>query len=130
MSKKPIAEKRVNASKEPSFSKRAIKDKEPISIKRAMPQEETTVVKRKNKRRKTPIYKEQETKTMTIKNMEGQEVDANGFQAALEEIKRTLPYMQEYFQIQAELHWKKFNALKEQGFTDEQALELTKSIYS
>lgn len=43
-------------------------------------------------------------------------------------IRESMPDMIEYVSLMAQLHKAKFDALKTQGFTDEHALELCKSV--
>ena len=44
-------------------------------------------------------------------------------------LRSELPVMIEYMAVMAELQRAKFDALKSQGFTDEQALELCKQVF-
>lgn len=46
----------------------------------------------------------------------------------LEDFKKSLPEMKEYLKIGAELTRIKYKALLEEGFTPEQALELSKTL--
>ena len=48
--------------------------------------------------------------------------------AQLRKAQEDMPVMIEYLNVLARLHWEKFNALKQQGFNDKQALELCKSL--
>jgi hypothetical protein len=44
-------------------------------------------------------------------------------------MKENLPHILEYIAIGAQLSYTKFTALKEEGFTDEQAIELCKKLF-
>lgn len=54
----------------------------------------------------------------------------NQLKEATRALQEGLPDMLEYERLTAQLHKAKFDALKEQGFTDEQALVLCKSVFS
>ena len=49
-------------------------------------------------------------------------------QADLEKLKRSLPSIGEYMELMAKLHKIKYDALISQGFNNQQALELCKSL--
>lgn len=52
----------------------------------------------------------------------------NELKAAIRTMRDNLPDMIEHMNLMAQLHKAKFDALKEQGFSDEQALELCKQV--
>ncbi len=52
----------------------------------------------------------------------------NEMKESLRQLKVILPEMLEYMKITAELHRTKYCALKEQGFSDVQALELSRDL--
>ena len=48
---------------------------------------------------------------------------------AIRQLKNELPNVIEHLKLVSELHWVKYTALIEQGFTKEQALELCKFLF-
>ena len=52
----------------------------------------------------------------------------NQHRDAIRAIRESMPDLIEHMQLMAQLHKAKFDALKAQGFTDDQALELCKSV--
>ena len=67
------------------------------------------------------MSKENRVKLFSSKTLTEQE-------AALKKMKEQVPIMVEYYRVVAKLHREKFKALKEQGFTDAEALELCKDV--
>lgn len=66
-------------------------------------------------------------------NCEAQEVSQSekrqvDFALAVKLLRENLPAAMEHHALQAQLQWHKFQRLKEQGFTEAQALELVKSL--
>jgi hypothetical protein len=53
----------------------------------------------------------------------------NGSAEAVRNLRANLPVLVEHVALMAALHRAKFNALKAEGFTDEQALELCRSVF-
>ena len=53
----------------------------------------------------------------------------NGIAEAVRSFRKNLPLLIEHSVMMAELHWAKYEALKEQGFSDQQALELCKHVF-
>ncbi len=47
---------------------------------------------------------------------------------ALDAMKETLPLLKEFEELRAQQRWSKYEALIKVGFTEEQALELCKSL--
>lgn len=63
-------------------------------------------------------------KITSIDGAKGKDTTAD----ALNEMRRQLPNIFEAIKLNAEIHRQKYLALKAQGFSDEQALELSKII--
>lgn len=53
----------------------------------------------------------------------------NVSQEGLRIMREQMPVMMEFFEIQAKLRRAKFDALKKEGFTDEQAVEFCRAIF-
>ncbi len=58
----------------------------------------------------------------------GLEGNGPGLRVALDAMKETLPLLREYEELRAQQRWNKYKALIAVGFTEEQALELCKSL--
>lgn len=48
---------------------------------------------------------------------------------AIRKLRGSMPYLIQHMALMAELHRAKFDALKKQGFSDSQAIELCKQIF-
>jgi hypothetical protein len=53
----------------------------------------------------------------------------NASAEAVRHLRENLPALMDHVALMATLHRAKFNALKAEGFTDEQALELCRSVF-
>lgn len=59
--------------------------------------------------------------------MEYKKVENVELEMMVDEVKRTQPYVIQNIQIEAKTYFARFEALKAEGFTPEQALEIVKA---